>query len=112
MAEANVKAAAAQQQLAADVGAVEQWFWRSGRGWSQARELKPGDLLRTLGSTVRVVSVEPGSVEPLYNLDVSRGRSFFAGTGNVLVHDNTLPPARQARFDEPPKLDDVPKAAL
>ncbi len=79
-------------------------FWRSGEGWAQARELKPGDVLRTLGRTLRVVAVEPGAVEPLYNLDVAQNRSFFVGKGNVLVHDNTLPPARQALFDAPPDL--------
>ena len=79
-------------------------FWRSGKGWAQARELKPGDTLRSLGSTVRVVSVEPGSVEPLYNLDVAQNRSFFVGNGNVLVHDNTLPPARHALFNAQPNL--------
>jgi hypothetical protein len=23
-------------------------FWRAGRGWAQAKELKPGDVVRTL----------------------------------------------------------------
>ena len=93
------------------IASVYHRFWRSGQGWAQARDLKPGDTLRTLGSTLRVVSVEPGSVEPLYNLDVAQNRSFFAGNGNVLVHDNTLPPARQARFDEQPVFDAAPAAA-
>jgi hypothetical protein len=87
------------------IASVYHRFWRSGEGWAQARDLKPGDRLRTLGSTLRVVSVEPGSVEPLYNLDVAQNRSFFAGNGNVLVHDNTLPPARQALFDETPSFE-------
>jgi tetratricopeptide (TPR) repeat protein len=92
------------------VASVYHRFWRSGKGWAQARELQAGDILRTLGSTVRVVSVEPGSIVPLFNLDVSRNRSFFVGNGNVLVHDNTLPPARHALFDEPPSLVAVPTA--
>jgi hypothetical protein len=79
-------------------------FWRPGEGWAQARELKPGDVLRALGKTLHVVSVEPGAVEPLYNLDVAQNRSFFVGEGNVLVHDNTLPPARQVLFDAGPDL--------
>jgi tetratricopeptide (TPR) repeat protein len=90
------------------IASVYHRFWRTGKGWAQARELQPGDVLRTLGSTLRVVAVEPGAVEPLYNLDVAQNRSFFAGNGNVLVHDNTLPPARQAVFDAPPNLDAVP----
>jgi hypothetical protein len=80
-------------------------FWRAGSGWSQARDLKQGDTLRALGKTLSVVSVEPGDTEPLYNLDVARNRSFFVGNGRVLVHDNTLPPARLAPFDACPILD-------
>jgi tetratricopeptide (TPR) repeat protein len=86
-------------------------FWRTGIGWAQARELKPGDVLRTLGNTVRVISVEPGEIEPLYNLDVAHNRSFFVGNTGALVHDNTLPPARLTPFDTPPNLDAMPAGA-
>jgi tetratricopeptide (TPR) repeat protein len=92
------------------LSSVYHRFWRAGFGWAQARELKAGDVLRTLGSTVTVVSVEPGAIEPLYNLDVSANRSFFVGNAGVLVHDNTLPPVRQAPFDAQPRLYAVPKA--
>jgi hypothetical protein len=54
---------------------------------------------------VRVVAVEPGVAEALYNLDVMKNLSFFVGDGDVLVHDNTLPPARQALFDAAPTFD-------
>jgi Pretoxin HINT domain len=81
-------------------------FWRAGSGWAQARDLKPGDLLRTLGKTIQVISVEPGEIEPLYNLDVAENRSFFAGNSSVLVHDNTLPPVRLTPFDAPPIVDE------
>ena len=91
------------------LASVYHRFWRAGSGWAQARDLKAGDVLRTLGTTVAVVSVEPGAVEPLYNLDVAKNRSFFAGKSAVLVHDNTLPPARLAPFDSQPNLDAVPK---
>ena len=93
------------------LASVYHRFWRAGSGWAQARELNAGDVLRTLGSSTRVVSVETGSVEPLYNLDVSGNRSFFVGTAGVLVHDNTLPPVRQVPFDAQPNLDVVPKGA-
>jgi hypothetical protein len=93
------------------LASVYHRFWIAGTGWSQARDLKPGEVLRTLGNTVRVISVEPGAVEPLYNLDVAHNRSFFVGKGGLLVHDNTLPPVRQAPFDAPPNLEVVPKAA-
>ena len=86
------------------VPSIYHRFWLAGKGWAQARDLKAGDVLRALGGTLRVVSVEPGPREPVYNLDVAENRSFFVGNSNVLVHDNTLPPARQVRFDEEPRL--------
>jgi hypothetical protein len=87
------------------VASVYHRFWRAGKGWAQARDLSAGDILRTLGNSLRVVAVETGAVEPLYNLDVAQNRSFFVGSACVLVHDNTLPPARLTCFDEPPNLD-------
>jgi hypothetical protein len=79
-------------------------FWRSGKGWALARDLNSGDVLRTRGSIVKVIAVEPGPTQPLYNLDVAKNQTFFVGTGDVLVHDNTLPPARQTAFDAPPRF--------
>jgi hypothetical protein len=79
-------------------------FWRSGVGWFLARELKPGDTLRLLGGQVKVASIEPGDVVPVYNLSVARKRTFFVGSAGVLVHDNTLPNARLAPFDAPPVI--------
>ena len=86
------------------VSSVYHRFWRSGLGWALARELHPGDTLRILGGQVNVASVEPGDVVPVYNLDVARKRSFFAGLSGLLVHDNTLPDARLTPFDAPPTL--------
>ena len=86
------------------VSSVYHRFWRSGRGWALARELEPGDKLRTLGGQVRVASIEPGDVVPVYNLDVAGNRSFFVGQGSVLVHDNSLPEVRLRPFDELPVL--------
>jgi hypothetical protein len=87
------------------VCSVYHRFWRAGRGWAMARELKPGDTLRTLGGLVRVAGVETDSIQPLYNLDVAASRTFFAGTRNVLVHDNTLPDHRLEPFDAVPVVD-------
>ena len=56
-------------------------FGRVGKGGTMARDLKPGDLIRTLGGT------RPGkSVESVYNLEVARGLSFFVGKGGALGH--------------------------
>lgn len=65
-------------------------FWKAGRGWVMARDLKPGDAVRTLGGTATVQSVEEGPVEPVFNLEVGGGQSFFVGGLGALVHDNSL----------------------
>jgi hypothetical protein len=64
-----------------------------------ARDLKAGDIIRTLAGRVRIESIAQGPVEPLYNLDVAESRSFFVGVEGALVHDNTLPAARGTPFD-------------
>jgi hypothetical protein len=79
-------------------------FWRAGLGWAMARELKEGDLLRTLGGLARVVSASAGPTEPLFNLDVDGGRTFFVGEHDTLVHDNSLPAPRLEPFDTTPEL--------
>jgi hypothetical protein len=79
-----------------DLGEETVWatgihrFWKAGTGWVMARDLKPGDVLRTLGGTARVASVETGPVERVFNLEVARGESFFVGNLGALVHDNSL----------------------
>ncbi len=88
------------------VPSVYHRFWRAGRGWAMARELKPGDILRTLDGLVRVESVEPAEKAPLFNLDVAGARTFFAGESALLVHDNSPPDTSATPFDaaaiEPP----------
>ncbi len=74
-------------------------FWIAGRGWVMARDLKPGDPVRTLGGIAPVESVEPDKVQLVYNLDVADDADFFAGKLGALVHDNTLPDPRRAPFD-------------
>ncbi|HEV3167804.1 MAG TPA: Hint domain-containing protein, partial [Isosphaeraceae bacterium] len=76
-------------------------FWQAGKGWTMARELKPGDMLRTLDGLVRVESVEPAPVQPVYNLEVARNASFFVGRQDALVHDNTLVQPTLQAFDAP-----------
>ena len=79
-------------------------FWRAGRGWAMARELKAGDVVRTLDGLTRIVSVSNGEVERLYNLDVANSRTFFVGKHAALVHDNTLPDAHLKPFDAGPEI--------
>ena len=75
------------------------WLWKAGKGWTMARELKPGDVLRTLGGVATVKSVEADRTQPVFNLRVADGESFFVGTvgraGARQQHDQ--PGARAVR---------------
>ena len=62
-------------------------FWKAGKGWTMARELKAGDRLRMVGGTVEIESIETDKTQPVYNLDVAENRDFFVGTKGLLVHD-------------------------
>jgi hypothetical protein len=77
-------------------------FWASGRGWVMARDLKPGQMLRTLAGVAPVESIREGAVRRVYNLDVAEDADFFVGTAGALVHDNSLPDLRLKPFDAPP----------
>jgi len=79
-------------------------FWKAGQGWVMARDLKPGDPIRTLDGTTRVRTVENDEVQPVFNLQVARGASFFVGEPGTLVHDNSLVRPVAVPFDAPPQL--------
>jgi Pretoxin HINT domain len=79
-------------------------FWKAGTGWTMARDLKTGDLVRVLGGTARVGAVATDVVQPVFNLEVADGHSFFVGRLGALVHDNSAVQPVNAPFDaiEPP----------
>ncbi len=79
-------------------------FWKAGKGWTMVRDLKPGDKIRTAGGLARVASVEPDVIQPVFNLEVARGRSFFVGRAGLLVHDNSLIETVDEPFDAAPTL--------
>ena len=54
-------------------------FWRPGRGWAMAHDLKPGDFIRTVGGRAEVVEIRTDSVQPVFDLDVARNNSYFVG---------------------------------
>jgi Pretoxin HINT domain len=62
-------------------------FWKPGKGWTMARELKAGDRLRMVGGVVEIQSIEADATQPVYNLDVAQNRDFFVGKTGLLVHD-------------------------
>jgi hypothetical protein len=79
-------------------------FWKAGHGWTMARELMPGDRLRTLGGTGTVSAVESDREQPVFNLEVAEGSSFFVGKLGALVHDNSLVQPVESPFDAAPDL--------
>lgn len=79
-------------------------FWKAGKGWVMPRDLKPGDTIRTLSSLVTVRAVRPDRVQPVFNLEVAEGRSYFVGAHGSLVHDYTLADAVHHAFDARPTL--------
>jgi hypothetical protein len=74
-------------------------FWIAGKGWAQARELRAGDVLRTLSGRMRIDAIESGDTQPVCNLDVAGSHTFFVGKLDALVHDNSLPGVRERVFD-------------
>lgn len=64
-------------------------LWKAGKGWTMARELKPGDTLRTLGGLARVETVDAEKKQPVYNFQVADEESDFVGKTGVLAHDNS-----------------------
>ena len=79
-------------------------FWKAGKGWTMARDLKPGDRLRILGGVTEIQSIVPGETQPVYNLDVAENRDFFVGTQGLLVHDFTFVHPVADPFDRPADL--------
>jgi hypothetical protein len=80
-------------------------FWKAGQGWVMARELKTGDTLRTMGGIAVVRSVESERVQPVFNLQVAEGESFFVGGSGVLAHDNSVVSPTSSPFDAVPELE-------
>ena len=85
-------------------------FWKAGKGWTMARELKAGDRLRIVGGTVEISSIEADKNQPVYNLDVAESHDFFVGKHGTLVHDFSFVQPVLQPFDRQPDL--TTKAAM
>jgi hypothetical protein len=85
-------------------------FWKAGKGWTMARDLRPGDAIRQLGGIARVEAVETEAVQPVFNLEVARGSSFLVGKAGSLVHDNSLVLPVPEPFDAAPNFAPVVSA--
>jgi hypothetical protein len=62
-------------------------FWKAGKGWTMARDLKAGDRVRMLGGVATIDSIEPGTTQMVYNLSVAENHDFLVGSAGLLVHD-------------------------
>ncbi|AGA27675.1 polymorphic toxin-type HINT domain-containing protein [Singulisphaera acidiphila] len=85
-------------------------FWKAGKGWTMARDLAPGDPIRTLNGVAKVRSIQEEAVQPVFNLEVADGKSFFVGERGTLVHDNSLVESTPEPFDAAPVLAAAPVA--
>ena len=79
-------------------------LWKAGKGWTMARDLKPGDSLRTLEGLAVVKSIDKDRVQPVFNMHVGEGESFFVGKQGVLAHDNSQVNPTPSPFDAAPNL--------
>ena len=82
-------------------------FWRVGKGWALARDLETGDRLRVLGGLAQVTAIESDEVQPVFNLEVADGHSFFVGELGALVHDNSQIQPTSEPFDAAPVLSTI-----
>ncbi|WP_433431503.1 polymorphic toxin-type HINT domain-containing protein [Nonomuraea sp. CA-141351] len=69
-------------------------FWVQGKGWTEARDLRPGDALQTAtgaADLVRATSVTPGPVD-VYNFEVETDHTYYvyAGSTPILVHNECV----------------------
>jgi hypothetical protein len=64
-------------------------LWKAGGGWVMAREIKPGDRLRTVGGVVEVASVEKEAARPVFNLLVEGAVAYCVGESDLIAHDNS-----------------------
>ncbi len=62
-------------------------FWKAGTGWVRARDLEPGDRIRTPTKTVEVTKLSPASPAKTYNLVVEGFHTYFVGESDLLVQD-------------------------
>jgi intein/homing endonuclease len=59
------------------------------RAWVYARDLKAGDYVRCLTAYRKVDKVEEVKAAEAYSIEVANFNTYFVGTKQVLVHDNT-----------------------
>jgi hypothetical protein len=82
-------------------------FWIAGQGWVMARDLKPGDRLRTVSGTLAIKDVQSGKVQDVFNLQLAGGDNFFVGSLGLMAHDNSIVNPVEPPFDRVPSAQDL-----
>ena len=77
-------------------------FWKAGKGWTIAHDLKAGDRLRVCGTTVEVELIEPGSSQKVYSLEVAESRDIFVGASSFSCTTSAWCSRCSSRLIEPP----------
>lgn len=94
----------------------EHPMWVEGKGWTPAKDLKPGDRLRdNAGRGVRIERTRIESrVTGTYNLTVEGVHTFYvlAGSMPVLVHNSMIPDPALAPITNPSQLLPSPSTAM
>lgn len=62
-------------------------LWVSGKGWTKAGDLRPGDILHSAAEPAVVIDNSPGDTLPTHNLVVADNHTYFVGSALVLSHD-------------------------
>ena len=83
-------------------------FWKAGKGWTMARDLKAGDRLRMIGAIASIQSIEPDATQIVYNLNVGENRDFLVGNSGLLVHDYSAVLPVTSPFDGQTGADTAP----
>ena len=60
--------------------------------------------MRTVGGLVAVIAMSDDSVQPVFDLAIVHGQSFFVGLGRILVHEHGLVQPTPDPFDLRPAL--------
>ena len=81
-------------------------FWVEGQGWTSAKLLQPGDVVRLKdGSTqcvddIEIVELPEGEYVAVYNFEVADFHTYFVSDYDVLVHNKCKEPTRKEAFNQ------------
>lgn len=65
-------------------------FWKTGKGWTWAKDLKEGDLIRTANGSLPVSAIERSPDIQVHNLIIADFSTYFVGESRLLTHGTTV----------------------